>query len=107
LTDRLEKEGLSTEVKKLHKQGVSWKRLESFGLEYRFVSRYLRGLLTYDEMFEQLNIAIQQFAKRQMTWFKRDKDIKWITTPSQAEKLAKNLYTPPRLTKRAKADKLF
>jgi tRNA dimethylallyltransferase len=59
-------------------KGLTWKRLYDFGLEYRYVSLYLRGKLNYDEMREQLLTAIKQYAKRQMTWFKRDKSIKWI-----------------------------
>jgi len=71
LIERLEKENMVGEVKRLHQQGVSWKRLESFGLEYKYVSLYLRKKLTYEEMVEKLNIAIRQFAKKQMTWFRR------------------------------------
>lgn len=89
LVERLEKENMIEEVKKLRKSGVSWKRLEGFGLEYKYISLYLRGKLTYDEMVNLLNIAIRQFAKRQMTWFKRDKRIKWITKKQEAEKSAK------------------
>ena len=82
LDQRLE-QGLVNEVKRLRKQGVSWKRLDDFGLEYRYVSRYLQGKIEYDEMVEKLKIAIHQFAKRQMTWFKRDKSINWINNYSQ------------------------
>ncbi len=71
--------GMLTEVKRLHERGLSWKRMEALGLEYRFLSRYLRKKITKDEMIEQLNIATRQFAKRQKTWFKRDKRIKWFT----------------------------
>jgi len=88
LKERL-KEGMISEVKKLHKAGVSWKRLDEFGLEYRFVSRYLRGLITKEEMEEQLRLAIHHFAKRQLTWFKRNQDIKWIKDKKEAEKLIK------------------
>ena len=79
------KEGMIKEIKKLRKQGVSWKRLDEFGLEYRYVSRYLRKMLTYDEMVEQLRNAIHHFAKRQLTWFNRNKDIKWIENAKEAE----------------------
>ncbi len=71
LLDRLEKEDMISEVEKLHKNGVSWKRLEDFGLEYKFISQYLQDKLEYDDMVEKLNIAIRKFAKRQMTWFRR------------------------------------
>lgn len=71
LIDRLEKEKMIEEVKTLHKSGVSWKRLEGFGLEYKFISYFLQGKINYEEMVEKLNIAIRQFAKRQMAWFRR------------------------------------
>lgn len=64
-------EGMIGEVKKLHESGVSWKRLDNFGLEYRYISRYLRGRLDYNEMVTELFIAIKHYAKRQMTWFTR------------------------------------
>jgi len=63
--------GMIEEVKDLHDQGVSWERLDSLGLEYRYVSRYLQGRMDFDEMFKQLNTRIHQFSKRQMTWFRR------------------------------------
>lgn len=75
------KQGLIAEVKKLHSPptgGVSWKKLIDFGLEYKFVALYLRGKLTKQEMIEQLKTAIGQYAKRQMTWFKRDERIVWL-----------------------------
>ena len=87
LNDRLKKQGLIAEVKRLRLKGLSWERLDSFGLEYRFVSKYLRKELTYDEMVNQLAVAIHQFSKRQMTWFKKDSRIKWIKNFSQAQKL--------------------
>ncbi len=94
LVKRLEKENMVKEIRDLHeKKKVSWKRLESFGLEYRFVSRYLRNKLKYDEMVEKLNIAIRQFSKKQMSWFKRwekqDRKIYWIKDKKEAEKLVK------------------
>jgi tRNA dimethylallyltransferase len=70
-------QGMIAEVKRLHKQGVSWQRLDNFGLEYRWVSRYLRGLITKYEMLERLELEINHYAKRQMTWFKKDKEIIW------------------------------
>ncbi len=82
--------GMVSEVKNLHERGLSWKRMEALGLEYRFLSRYLRGKITKDEMMEQLNIATRQFAKRQKTWFKRDKRIKWFTL-SEIKKVEKEV----------------
>ncbi len=91
LQARLEKEDLIGEVKALHKASVSWPRLAAFGLEYKFVSRYLKGELGYEEMAERLATAIYRFAKRQKTWFKRwekqGTEIKWIKDKGEAEKL--------------------
>ena len=70
LRTRLE-EGMIEEVKYLLESGISFERLQSFGLEYKFISLYLKGDLSYDEMFQKLNTAIHQFAKRQMTWFRK------------------------------------
>jgi tRNA dimethylallyltransferase len=72
------KEGMVSEVKKLHENGLSWKRLYEFGLEYRFVSLYLKKELTKTEMLAQLETAIYQYSRRQMTWFKANKNIHWI-----------------------------
>ncbi|MFA5187997.1 MAG: tRNA (adenosine(37)-N6)-dimethylallyltransferase MiaA [Patescibacteria group bacterium] len=80
------KQGMVKEVGKLHKQGVSWKKMDDFGLEYRFISRYLKGELGKEEMQTQLETAIWHYAKRQMTWFKRDKEIYWINNAQNAEK---------------------
>ncbi len=74
ITTRLRKRidaGMIEEVQGLHDKGISWERLDAFGLEYRYISRYLRGKIDFDEMFEQLNTRIHQFSKRQMTWFRR------------------------------------
>lgn len=88
---RIEHEGMIKEVEQLHKGGASWKRLESFGLEYKFVSQYLRGKLSKLEMVEKLKTAIHQFAKRQLTWFRRwekgGRKIKWVRNYGQAGKL--------------------
>jgi tRNA dimethylallyltransferase len=75
-------EGMVDEVKKLHDRGIKWERLDLLGLEYRYVSRYLQGQITSDEMFQELYAKICQFAKRQETWFrrmeKRGISIHWI-----------------------------
>jgi tRNA dimethylallyltransferase len=81
LEERLEK-GMVEEVVNLHSAGLSFAKLESFGLEYRFVSQYLQNKITFDEMKHKLNIAICQFAKRQETWFRRMErngiEINWL-----------------------------
>ena len=78
------RQGMVDEVKKLRAQGVDWKRLDELGLEYRYVSRYLRGLSTYDEMVKTLESEIRKYAKRQITWFKRDKNTHWVRTEKAA-----------------------
>lgn len=74
------KQGMIKEVQKLRNSGISWKRLESFGLEYKFCALHLQGKISLEEMRALLLIAIRQYAKRQMTWWKRNKDISWIDT---------------------------
>lgn len=71
-------EGMQAEVETLLAQGVTHERLEDLGLEYRYLSRHLRGELSYDEMTKQLETKTRQFAKRQMTWLKRDESIVWV-----------------------------
>lgn len=81
--------GIINEVKKLHTNGLSWKRLEELGLEYRYVAQYLQDKLPYKKMVELLQLEIQHYAKRQMTWFKRDSRIHWVPTYRQAEALTR------------------
>src|SRR3989338_8737513 len=76
------------ELKKLHGDGVSWKRLFELGLEYRYVSLYLRDKLDYKLMTIQLETAIWHYAKRQMTWFKKNKDIRWINNPKSISSIS-------------------
>lgn len=74
ITRRLEErldQGMVDEVRRLNAAGLTFERMEAFGLEYRYVGRYLRGTMTYEEMVRELNTRIHQYAKRQMTWFRR------------------------------------
>lgn len=80
------------ETKRLHKNGLSWKRMYELGLEYRFASLYLQKKLTKPEMIEKLNIAIRQYSKRQMTWFKRNKEIIWFKL-TETDKIWKKIQT--------------
>ena len=121
LYERL-KQGMVEEVARLHAQGISWKRLESFGLEYRYVAgnlqdvtklsiansvdrpslRYKSGQKIprhiwqlasnqeqYDKLVSELSSGIKDFARRQMTWFKRDKRIVWVKNKKEAERLVR------------------
>jgi len=86
--------GMIEEVKNLQspKQGLglSWKRLEELGLEYRYVSLYLQNKISKEEMIDLLNTKIWQYAKRQKTWFKRDHNIIWLDPRDKKE--TENVY---------------
>ena len=77
--DRRLGEGMVEEVRALLERGVSEEFLFKLGLEYRFIMQYLTGqIATLEEMRDLLSTAIKQFAKRQMTWFRRDASIHWL-----------------------------
>ncbi len=84
LKHRLEN-GMIEEVKRLIDEGISFERLDLFGLEYKFLGKFLKGELNYNDMFQKLNSAIHSFAKRQMTWFRKMEregiKINWIDGP--------------------------
>lgn len=94
------RKGLISEIDKLHKQGVSWQRLNELGLECRYVSFYLRGLLDKKEMEQKLEKEIVRYAKRQMTWFKNNPEIIWIKNKKEAEKNVSKFInaTSPKIT---------
>ena len=81
--------GMIDEVDGLLKRGIPADDLIYYGLEYKFVTEYIIGKLTYEEMFQQLEIAIHQFAKRQMTWFRgmerRGFTIHWVNAARKME----------------------
>ena len=83
------KKGMMAEVERLRADGISWKRLESFGLEYKFVALFLQKKITIEEMKERLEFEIRHYAKRQLTWlrrFEKSTPLHWIATPGEAEK---------------------
>jgi tRNA dimethylallyltransferase len=82
--DKALKKGLIEETEKLRKKGLSWKRFEELGLEYRLAANYLRGLISYEQMIKQMQTEIYRLAKRQLTWFKRDKSITWTASFQKA-----------------------
>lgn len=96
LSKRLES-GMIEEVKFLMNKGISFEKMQFFGLEYKYIALYLTGALNYNDMFQKLNSAIQNFAKRQMTWFRKmEKEgikINWIDSNdySQAKILIENV----------------
>ena len=81
IDERLERRlaaGMIEEVQGLIDRGATTEFLLGLGLEYRFITRYLMGDMSREDMVEKLAIAIKQFAKRQMTWFRRNPDIVWL-----------------------------
>lgn len=89
LIKRLEK-GMIEETKKLKESGISWKRLDGFGLEYRWIARYLQKKIPYNQMVESLYKDIVKFSKKQMAWFKKDDEIEWIKRYREAVPLVKH-----------------
>ena len=91
VTTRLKKRirmGMLAEIQKLHEQGISWKRLESFGLEYRYGALFLQKKMDRKAFIEELTKQIVDYSKRQMTWFRPDTRIHWIQKEREAIVLA-------------------
>lgn len=87
IDERLERrlqQGMVKEVEDLLRDGCSEEFLMKLGLEYRYLTRYIKGELGYDQMVLELDNAIKKFAKRQVTWFKKDKDIHWLDMHTDA-----------------------
>ena len=81
IDERLERrlnQGMIDEVKGLIDAGVSTEFLTKLGLEYRYITEYLLGKWTYDQMLDELARAIKRFAKRQMTWFRKEENLHWL-----------------------------
>ncbi len=81
--------GLIEEVEKLRQLPLSWDRLESFGLEYRWVARYLQNKESYSEMRQQIIKDSLRLVKHQLNWFKKDQRIHWLKNKAQAKTLVK------------------
>ena len=88
LHERLE-QGMVEEVRRILDSGVKPEELIYYGLEYKYLTLYITGQLTYEEMVGRLNVAIHQFAKRQMTWFRKMEregfDIRWLQADLDTE----------------------
>ena len=72
------------EAEKLHKHGLSWKRMEELGLEYRYLALYLQKKISKEQVLTQLEAKIWQYSKRQMTYWRRNKDITWFDSAEEA-----------------------
>ena len=94
IDERLEtrlRQGMVEEVKALLDEGVSEEFLVKLGLEYKYLTWYLTGKISYEQMKEELGSAIKKFAKRQMTWFRRDPRIRWLDMSADPEEEAASL----------------
>ena len=88
IDERLERRlraGMIDEVRGLMDAGVSAQFLDKLGLEYRYISRYLLNELTYEQMLDELGRAIKRFAKRQMTWFRKEENLHWLDMSADPE----------------------
>jgi len=105
ITERLRlrlENGMIQEVQRLHDSGVPWERLDYYGLEYRYVSAFLKGELSRNDMFQKLNSAIRDFAKRQENWFRKMEkngvSINWVDGAAdpltESREVLKNLSRP-------------
>ncbi len=83
LIERLDA-GMLAEAQGLHNLGLSFARMDELGLEYRYLARHLEGKMGYEEMVEILELEIYKYAKRQMTWFKRNPEIRWFDVSDAA-----------------------
>lgn len=90
--NKMIEQGLIEETRKLAKK-YSWKLLSMSGIGYKQIGMYLRGEITLEKAKELIKFATHQYARRQMTWFRREKKIHWIKNYKQAEKLVKNFLT--------------
>ena len=80
--------GMVAEAKKLHTQGLSYRRMEELGLEYRSLARFLQGKISKQEMIDELHRDIRRYAKKQLAYWKRNKEIQWFK-PSEKQKIKK------------------
>lgn len=92
IDERLKKrlnEGMAKEVESLLKTGVTHEKLQKFGLEYRYIDNYLQNKTdeNYKKQIEELKFKIHAFARRQLIWFRRNKDIHWVKSNQEAEEL--------------------
>src|SRR4030042_3469502 len=86
------KRSMIAEVKKLHTQGLSWKKIQSFGLAYFWIPLYLQNKIYKAELVEKVVQAEKNYAKRQMTWFRRDQRIKWLKNYKEIEREVKYFF---------------
>ena len=81
--------GLVKEIKNLNQSGLSWKKIEDFGIHYQVIAQYLQRKLNYQEMIAKSLKELVDYVRRQMTWFKCDKRIHWVKNYQEAKKFIK------------------
>lgn len=79
--------GMIAEVRRLHASGISWQRLEAFGMEYRLIAHHLRRRINKKTLLTELEGALWQYARRQRTWWRHNNSINWIGAPKEAQRL--------------------
>lgn len=84
------RDGMVEEVERLHKEGLGWKKIQAFGLGYFWIPEYLQEKITLEELYEKVYLAEKNYAKRQMTWFAKDKRILWLEEYQDMEKEVKS-----------------
>lgn len=89
--------GMVAEARKLHEQGLSWKRMDSLGLEYRFLAQFLQNKISKEEMLNLINTSSIQYSKRQMVWFRRNEKIRWFK-PKDTKKVLREVKKFLKLT---------
>ncbi len=82
--------GMIGEVKRLEAEGVSYERMQDLGLEYRYISRFINNNIDLETMVRELDLKSRQYAKRQITWLKRDKEIIWVN-PEEIDSLSEKV----------------
>ncbi len=96
IKNRLErriKDGMIEEVRRTHFLGVSWKRLQDMGFEFHHIIQHLKGEISREEMVALIETKDNQFARRQMTWFRKDKNVIWIDAPAKASPLVEGFLS--------------
>ena len=91
--DRRIKDGMIEEVKRTHLLGVSWERLKSMGLEFHHIIQHIKGEIPKEEMVTLIETKDHQFSRKQMVWFKRDKNTIWIDVPAKASPLVQDFLS--------------
>jgi len=91
------------EVKELLNRGLTAAQVKFYGLEYRYIMLYLEQQMSYNEMFNRLNIAIRQFAKRQMTWFRKMEKsglaIHWLKGEDELDEKVNEMFSVLKIKK--------